>query len=105
MTKNKTTTTPANSPSKTASPADKAPPQAVVDNETGAYPSLTEIKELIEFVAKKEFNDFELELGAFRLRWQKGPAESAAPANLQRPALENRHVELASAPLAAPQPV
>jgi acetyl-CoA carboxylase biotin carboxyl carrier protein len=108
MTKNKTTTTPANNPGKTASPADKTSPQTVADNETGKYPGLTEIKELIEFVAKKEFNEFELELGAFRLRWRKGAAESPAPsvqapANLQQAALENRHVEFASAPL-APQP-
>jgi acetyl-CoA carboxylase biotin carboxyl carrier protein len=109
MTKNKTTTTPANNPSKTASPADKTSPQVVADNEAGKYPSITDIKELIEFVAKKEFNEFELELGAFRLRWRKGAAESAgpsvqAPANLQQPVLENRQVGVASAPLATPQP-
>ncbi len=37
-----------------------------------AHPSLQEIKELIEFVSEKQFNEFELELGDFRLRWQKG---------------------------------
>jgi acetyl-CoA carboxylase biotin carboxyl carrier protein len=107
MTK-KTTTTPANNPGKAAGHADKIPPQAAADNDVGKYPSLTEIKELIEFVSKKEFNEFELERGAFRLRWRKGMPEPAPsiqpPANLPQPAVENRPVEFASAPLVTPQP-
>ena len=45
--------------------------------------SLTEIKELIGLISEKEFNEFELELGDFRLRLQKGativPAVSPEP--------------------------
>lgn len=40
--------------------------------------SLTEIKELIELVAAKEFNEFELKRGGFRLRLQKGLSPAAA---------------------------
>lgn len=75
----------------------------------GAYPSLTEIKELIEFVSKKEFNEFELERGGFRLRWRRGGGEQTAPsgrlpANVPQLAGENRPAESVSAPPAAAQP-
>ena len=47
--------------------------------------SLAEIKELIELVSDKQFNEFELERGRFRLRLQKGAlrvaVESAPPVN------------------------
>jgi len=109
MTKQKTTTTPANNPSKAAGPVETNPPSTVAENEADKYPSLTEIKELIEFVSKKEFNEFELERGRLRLRWRKGAPEPAspsplAPANAPQPAGENRPAEFASAPLAATQP-
>src|SRR5262245_19228101 len=100
--KQKTTTTPANTPGKAAAPAETGAPST--ENEVGRYPSLTEIKELIEFVSKKEFNEFELELGGFRLRWRTGAPEPAAapsnrqPANVPQPAGENRPVEFVSAP-------
>jgi acetyl-CoA carboxylase biotin carboxyl carrier protein len=94
--KHKTTTTPANKPGKAAGPAETVPPS--IENEMGKYPSLTEIKELIEFVSKKEFNEFELERGGFRLRWRKGAPEPAPHSNRQpvsvpQPAGENRPVE------------
>lgn len=106
MTKNKTTTTPA---SKVVSPAENSLPQKAAENDAGKYPSLLEIKELIEFVAKKEFNEFELERGEFRLRWRKGapepaPLSSRPPATLPQPVAENRPVESASAPLSATAP-
>ena len=107
MTKNKTTTTPANNPGKAAGPADKTPLQANAENEVSKHPSLAEIKELIEFVSKKDFNEFELERGALRLRWRKAapaPAPIQPPANLPQPAGESRPVEFAPAPLATPQP-
>jgi acetyl-CoA carboxylase biotin carboxyl carrier protein len=109
MTKNKTTTTPASNPGKAPGPAEKPLPRASAENEAGKYPSLIEIKELIEFVAKKEFNEFELERGEFRLRWRKGSPEPATPssrtpANLSPLAAENRPVEFPSAPLAATTP-
>lgn len=108
MTKHKTTTTPANDPGKAAGPAETAPPSISAENEVGEYPSLTEIKELIEFVSKKEFNEFELERGGFRLRWRRGGSEPAPssrpPANMPQPAGENRPVEFVSAPPAVTQP-
>jgi acetyl-CoA carboxylase biotin carboxyl carrier protein len=98
--KHKTTTTPANKPGKAAGPAETVPPS--IENEMGKYPSLTEIKELIEFVSKKEFNEFELERGGFRLRWRKGAPEPAPNSNRQpvsvpQPAGENRPVEFVPA--------
>jgi acetyl-CoA carboxylase biotin carboxyl carrier protein len=98
--KQKTTTTPANKPGKAVGRAETTLPST--ENEVGNHPSLTEIKELIEFVSKKEFNEFELELGVFRLRWRKGAPEPAAPSNRQpvgvpQPAGENRPVEYVSA--------
>jgi acetyl-CoA carboxylase biotin carboxyl carrier protein len=112
--KHKTTTTPANNPGKGADPAETVRPST--ENKVGKYPSFTEIKELIEFVSKKEFNEFELELGGFRLRWRKGALEPAAApsnrqtANVPQPAGENRSAEFVSATPAerrepAPAPV
>jgi acetyl-CoA carboxylase biotin carboxyl carrier protein len=106
--KHKTTTTPANNPGKGAGPAKTVRPST--ENQVGKYPSLTEIKELIEFVSKKEFNEFELELGGFRVRWRKGGLEPAAApsnrqtANVPQPAGENRSTEFVSATPAAAQP-
>ena len=40
--------------------------------------NLAEIKELIELVSEKQFNEFELERGNFRLRLQKGALRVAA---------------------------
>jgi acetyl-CoA carboxylase biotin carboxyl carrier protein len=109
MTKNKTTTTPASNPGKAPGTAENLLPRAAAENEVGKYPSLIEIKELIEFVAKKEFNEFELERGEFRVRWRKGSPEQAppsnrTPANLPQLAAENRPVDSASALLAATAP-
>ena len=112
--KHKTTTTPANNPGKGAVPAEIVRPST--ENEVEKHPGLTEIKELIEFVSKKEFNEFELELGGFRLRWRKGALEPAAApsnrqtANVPQPASENRSAEFVSATPAerrepAPAPV
>jgi acetyl-CoA carboxylase biotin carboxyl carrier protein len=105
--KHKSTTTPANNPAKAVGRAETALPSR--GNEAGNHPSLTEIKELIEFVSKKEFNEFELELGGFRLHWRKGVAEPATPSNRQsvgvpQPAGENRPVEFVSATPAVAQP-
>jgi len=106
--KHKTTTTPANNPGKGAGPAETVRPSK--ENKVGKYPSIPEIKELIEFVSKKDFNEFELELGGFRLRWRTGAPEPAAvpsnrqTANVPQPAGENRSAELVSAAGAAVQP-
>src|SRR5215813_8284697 len=109
MTKHRATNTPANNPGKAASPAETTSPSTVAENEVDKYPSFIEIKELIEFVSKKEFNEFELERGDFRLRWRKGAPEPVAPsnrmpANAPQPAGEIRPVEFVAAPLATPQP-
>jgi acetyl-CoA carboxylase biotin carboxyl carrier protein len=112
--KHKTTTTAANNPGKGAVPSETVRPST--ENEVVKHPGLTEIKELIEFVSKKEFNEFELELGGFRLRWRKGALEPAAApsnrqtANVSQPAAENRSAEFVSATPAerrepAPTPV
>src|SRR5215831_1925461 len=78
------------------------------ENEVGEFPSLTEIKELIEFVSEKGFNEFELERGGLRLYWRKGVGEPAAPSrlttNVPQSAGENRPVEFVPAPPAATKP-
>jgi acetyl-CoA carboxylase biotin carboxyl carrier protein len=109
MTKQKNTTTPVTTPGKAAGPAETALPSTGSKNEVGEYPNLTEIKELIDFVSKKEFNEFELERGGFRLRWRKGASEPAPaplsrpPANAPQPAGDSRPVEFIPAPAAATQ--
>ncbi|NBO65234.1 MAG: acetyl-CoA carboxylase biotin carboxyl carrier protein [Acidobacteria bacterium] len=53
------------------------------DQAVGSAPSenltLLEIKELIELVSDKQFNEFELERGDFRLRLHKGGAPQVEP--------------------------
>jgi len=69
------------------------------------YLSLTEIKELIELIAEKQFNEFELERGGFRLRLQKGASRivvETSPQAAATPAGESRPVGIAAA--APPQP-
>lgn len=62
--------------------------------------NLTEIKELIELISEKQFNEFELERGDFRLRLQKGalvlPAVSPEPAPVM--------TAVTAAPTAIPTP-
>ncbi len=66
--------------------------------------NLDEIKELIELVSDKQFNEFELERGSFRLRLQKGllrvVAESAPPA----PAIVETRFASPTVAAAAPTP-
>ncbi|MCI0525208.1 MAG: acetyl-CoA carboxylase biotin carboxyl carrier protein [Acidobacteria bacterium] len=71
------------------------------------YLSLTEIKELIELIAEKQFNEFELERGGFRLRLQKGASRIVVETGPQAAATlagESRPVGIAAAPAAPPQP-
>ncbi len=56
----------------TASRPAKPVQSTIVEGQSGETLSLTEIKELIELVSEKQFNEFELERGDFRLRLQKG---------------------------------
>jgi acetyl-CoA carboxylase biotin carboxyl carrier protein len=79
------------------------------ENEVGEFPSLTEIKELIELVSEKQFNEFELERSGFRLRLRKGLGEPAFPSSQRElhvslPAGESVPVESVPAPSAATQP-
>lgn len=53
-------------------------PKSKVAGESGDNLSLSEIKNLIELISDKNFNEFELERGNFRLRLSKGVVKSAA---------------------------
>jgi acetyl-CoA carboxylase biotin carboxyl carrier protein len=46
----------------------------------GELLNLDEVKELIELVADKQFSEFELERGEFRLRLQRGAGRAESPA-------------------------
>ncbi len=70
---------------------------------TGENLSLSEIRELIELVAEKQFNEFEMERGGFRLRLQKGAAKAAAEA-AQTVVLAAPAPVAAAAPIVAPAP-
>ncbi|MBO0798316.1 MAG: acetyl-CoA carboxylase biotin carboxyl carrier protein [Blastocatellia bacterium] len=52
------------------------------ERESGALPSLIEIKELIELVSNKQFNEFELQRGDFYLRVQMGHSRIATELSL-----------------------
>jgi len=50
-------------------------------DQSGGEPlSLAEIRDLIELISEKQFNEFELEHGGFRLRLQKGTPRSGSEA-------------------------
>ena len=72
----------------TGKKADVQSTDSITESPAGEHLSLTEIKELIELVSEKQFNEFELERGEFRLRLQKGGARTVA--------------EVAPLPVAAP---
>jgi acetyl-CoA carboxylase biotin carboxyl carrier protein len=62
--------------------------------------SLSEIKQLIELISEKQFNEFELERGSFRLRLSKGFEQSSAgQAAMIAPPITSMPF---AAPLAAP---
>ena len=71
------------------------------EGEPGALPSLVEIKELIELISNKQFNEFELQRGDFYLRVQMGQSRIAAELNLQGAPVLNALPE-AIAPAAQP---
>lgn len=78
-------------PSRPASPVATSP-----GSESSENLNLAEIKELIELVSEKQFSEFELERGSFRLRLQKGGAKASA-----EPAI---HVVAAPPPIVAVEP-
>jgi acetyl-CoA carboxylase biotin carboxyl carrier protein len=67
--------------------------------------SLSEIKELIELIADKQFDEFELERAGFRLRLRKGGSkvisESATPTATPAAPAETIAAPLPAAPIAA----
>ncbi|MFN0107635.1 MAG: acetyl-CoA carboxylase biotin carboxyl carrier protein [Blastocatellia bacterium] len=84
-----------------AKPKPAASPNKAVMAESADNLNLVEIKALIELVAEKQFNEFELERGNFRLRLSKGLAKSAAIAE----PIASVEQKVVAAPVAAPQSV
>src|SRR5262249_13618032 len=108
-TERKTKTIPVKNAGRTASPAETRISSTSAETEAGGYLSFTEIKELIDLVWEKQFNEFELERGGCRLRLQKGLGKPAAEPSQQAPQIpqlagEMRLVEVAPTPPAATQP-
>lgn len=109
--KSRRTTTGATSAAKTG--ASKTSPANVVADSEGNL-SLAEIKTLIELISDKQFNEFELERGSFRLRLSKGvqkvsvsqvaaePMRVVEQAVMAAPAAQV--VQPAAVPAAAPAP-
>lgn len=67
--------------------------------------SLDEIKELISFIAEKEFDEIELERGDFRLSLRKGKASAETPMQVTLPSLPHVMATPIAAPAPAPAPV
>ena len=110
-TERKTKTTPVKRAGKTSAPSERGSSSAEKndENEVGEFPSITEIKELIEIVSEKDFNEFELKRGGFRLLLRKGLGEPAsAPGQREHyvtsPAGESVPVDYVSPSYAAAQP-
>ena len=56
----------------------RAAEKSRTDLSGGEHLSLAEIRDLIELISEKQFNEFELEQGGFRLRLQKGTPRSGS---------------------------
>jgi acetyl-CoA carboxylase biotin carboxyl carrier protein len=66
---------------------ERAHPTAVEDSikkDAGTLPSLIEIKDLIELISAKQFNEFELQRGDFYIRVQTGQSRFVTELNVQR---------------------
>lgn len=105
----KTRATSVNKASDAATPAETGHLSRSARPETGEYLSLAEIKELIGLISEKQFNEFELEFGGFRLRLQKGLSKSVAEPSQQTPhvphvATESGPTEFASPTSTSAQP-
>jgi acetyl-CoA carboxylase biotin carboxyl carrier protein len=106
-TERKPKTTPVKSAGKVVGAGKEVEEAKSAEPQTDDSPSFTEIKELIELVYEKQFNEFELKRGSFRLHLQKGLGRAAVEASPQivyvpQAAVESRPIEFAAAP---PQPV
>jgi acetyl-CoA carboxylase biotin carboxyl carrier protein len=75
--------------------------------DAGTLPSLIEIKDLIELIAAKQFNEFELKRGEFYIRVQIGQSRIVTELNLQGTNASNALAEgnAFAAPAAAPPAV
>jgi acetyl-CoA carboxylase biotin carboxyl carrier protein len=89
-------------------PAEEAAPESPIEPSIGTgAPGLDQIKELIELVAARNFNEFELERGGFKLRLQRGlraPEAIATPVEVAAPAPAAIATPSVSAPAVAPAP-
>jgi acetyl-CoA carboxylase biotin carboxyl carrier protein len=110
MAERKNKTTPPKKTDQGPGAAQTHPSSKSAGNASGDYPSLSEIKELIEFVSEKDFNEFELERGGLKLRFRRGLVEPVAPSGLSlagvaQTVAESRQAETVAQPTAAAQPV
>jgi acetyl-CoA carboxylase biotin carboxyl carrier protein len=64
-------------------PASKTAPKPSPSSASSDNLNLAEVKELIELISEKQFNEFELERGNFRLRLQKGAVRTIVETSLQ----------------------
>ena len=108
-TERKTKAAPVKNTGKVLGAAKKVDSAKSIEPEADDPLSFTEIKELIELVYEKQFNEFELKRGSFRLHLQKGLGRAAAEASPQvvyvpQAAVESKPIEFAAAPPAPPQP-
>jgi acetyl-CoA carboxylase biotin carboxyl carrier protein len=76
-----------------------------INSGTGALPSLIEIKELIELISNKHFNEFELQRGDFYIRIQIGQNRTVTELNLQGSPASNALADTLTTSPAAPQAV
>jgi acetyl-CoA carboxylase biotin carboxyl carrier protein len=77
-----------------------------IKKDAGALPSLIEIKELIELISAKQFNEFELRRGEFYIRVQTGQSRFVTELNVQgtnssSPLAEGKAFTAAAAPAQA----
>ena len=68
--------------------------------------SLDEIKALIELISEKQFNEFELERGDFRLRLQKGVSKASSETHVSNHSSEQgRFITVSAEPNVSPVPI
>lgn len=75
----------------------RAAEKSRTDLSGGEHLSLAEIRDLIELISEKQFNEFELEQGGFRLRLQKGTPRSSSEGGWRE--------EIGAPPVPVAQPV
>jgi acetyl-CoA carboxylase biotin carboxyl carrier protein len=107
-TERKTKTAPVKNPRKTVGVVKPDDSTTSAEPEPGDQLSFKEIKELIELIYEKQFNEFELKRGSFRLHLQKGLGRQAAEPPAQQviyvpqPFEQSRPLDIAAASPAPP---